>query len=414
MPSARATAAMSARTVNRPPIRRPSPIARPVSTSITTESQPHSVTSTPCACGGSCPTCTTSAASASPALTDVRVHPSAPDVTTPLNARAVTVGRDIYFHPGQFRPNTPEGDQLIAHELAHTVQSHRSDSTSAEEATAVSQPDDALEENADALAAGETDHVLDAPAGAALLSPFDNEPAADRTRRLELLQAVQNAEANLIRLLQTGGLVRTDEVAAERGGVRGVVVPANTLGTADEHFESYTARDARLRRIVRSLIALSRRYRTETLPATLPPSTVSPDDGSFGTTIATPEGSSTYSGLTAPWAQLQAAYELYRIERGQTGTAYEVDWYYLEPNLTVIPGAARGAPRASRGIASGAYMVFPDIDGDPMNYWRLDGYSATPRGSVIVEFWHDDFGYYYTHKGQRIDVPNPWRSGGGS
>jgi hypothetical protein len=28
---------------------------------------------------------------------------------------------------------------------------------------------------------------------------------------------------------------------------------------------------------------------------------------------------------------------------------------------------------------------------------------------VIVEFWHDDLGYYYTNHGRRIDVPSPWR-----
>ena len=53
-------------------------------------------------------------------------------------------------------------------------------------------------------------------------------------------------------------------------------------------------------------------------------------------------------------------------------------------------------------------MVFPDIDGEPLNYFRLDGFTRIPRGSVIVEFWHDDLGYYYWSHGRRIDVPSPW------
>lgn len=56
-------------------------------------------------------------------------------------------------------------------------------------------------------------------------------------------------------------------------------------------------------------------------------------------------------------------------------------------------------------------MVFPDIDKEPLRYWLQDGKSPTPKGSVIVEFLHDDFGYYYEHGGQRIDVPSPWSSG---
>lgn len=39
-----------------------------------------------------------------------------------LGAEAFTVGQDVYFSPGSFRPGSPEGDHLIAHELAHTLE----------------------------------------------------------------------------------------------------------------------------------------------------------------------------------------------------------------------------------------------------------------------------------------------------
>lgn len=54
----------------------------------------------------------------------VRVHtgPHAAQVTRNAQARAVTVGADIAFAPGEYRPGTLEGDALIAHELAHVVQ----------------------------------------------------------------------------------------------------------------------------------------------------------------------------------------------------------------------------------------------------------------------------------------------------
>jgi len=32
------------------------------------------------------------------------------------------IGRDIYFAPGRYQPETPKGQRLLAHELTHTVQ----------------------------------------------------------------------------------------------------------------------------------------------------------------------------------------------------------------------------------------------------------------------------------------------------
>jgi hypothetical protein len=53
-----------------------------------------------------------------------RVHtsPAAQHAAETLQARALTIGRDIHFGPGQFQPGTPEGDHLLAHELTHVVQ----------------------------------------------------------------------------------------------------------------------------------------------------------------------------------------------------------------------------------------------------------------------------------------------------
>jgi hypothetical protein len=54
----------------------------------------------------------------------VRVHTGreAAALSTQLNAHAFTVDRDLYFNDGQFRPDSLEGRELIAHELAHTIQ----------------------------------------------------------------------------------------------------------------------------------------------------------------------------------------------------------------------------------------------------------------------------------------------------
>ena len=39
-----------------------------------------------------------------------------------VNAKAFTVGRDIFFGAGEYSPNTVQGKKLMAHELTHTVQ----------------------------------------------------------------------------------------------------------------------------------------------------------------------------------------------------------------------------------------------------------------------------------------------------
>lgn len=54
-------------------------------------------------------------------FSSVRVHPDsqkAPEV----GALAYTQGTDIHFAPGQFKPDSSAGQQLLGHELAHVVQ----------------------------------------------------------------------------------------------------------------------------------------------------------------------------------------------------------------------------------------------------------------------------------------------------
>ena len=84
-------------------------------------------------------------------LSDVRVHTNdtADALNTAVSARAFATGTDVYFAQGEYKPNTMDGDRLIAHELAHVVQ-QRGAPTSGP--LTVSQPGDALEREADDVA----------------------------------------------------------------------------------------------------------------------------------------------------------------------------------------------------------------------------------------------------------------------
>jgi len=86
-------------------------------------------------------------------LNDVRVHndASAHAAADLLNARAFTVGRSIYFAPGEYTPATAAGRRLLAHELAHTVQQRGAELPSLD-ALRVSRKSDVEESHADGLA----------------------------------------------------------------------------------------------------------------------------------------------------------------------------------------------------------------------------------------------------------------------
>ena len=81
-------------------------------------------------------------------LSDVRVHTdsTAHDLNHAVSAKAFATGTDVYFAKDQYKPNTSDGDKLIAHELAHVVQ-QRGAPTSGP--LTVSNPGDAMENEAD-------------------------------------------------------------------------------------------------------------------------------------------------------------------------------------------------------------------------------------------------------------------------
>lgn len=81
----------------------------------------------------------------------VRVHTDAgaAALARAVSARAFTVGNDIFFGSGEYRPGSSDGNELIAHEVAHTIQQRGAPASGPLE---VSQPGDALEVEAEAVA----------------------------------------------------------------------------------------------------------------------------------------------------------------------------------------------------------------------------------------------------------------------
>lgn len=92
----------------------------------------------------------------------IRIHADsqAARMSRELNARAFTVGTDIYFNEGQYQPNSREGKKLLAHELTHTLQQsnggiQRQESTGSETAASVGQQAMPIVEDSIAPAVGQ-------------------------------------------------------------------------------------------------------------------------------------------------------------------------------------------------------------------------------------------------------------------
>ncbi len=83
----------------------------------------------------------------------VRVHTDegAALAARALGARAFAIGEDLFFARGGYDPRSTAGQRLIAHEVAHVVQS-RSATASRVEGLAISEPGDAHEHEADDFA----------------------------------------------------------------------------------------------------------------------------------------------------------------------------------------------------------------------------------------------------------------------
>jgi hypothetical protein len=118
----------------------------------------------------------------------VRAHtdPGAARLAGSMNASAFTVGEHVAFAEGHYRPGTPAGDALIAHELAHTLQQGR---PPAHGIVADPASTSGLEREADTAAAGAVVALWgDADAGRAarMPAPLRRQPQLRPGRGLRL------------------------------------------------------------------------------------------------------------------------------------------------------------------------------------------------------------------------------------
>ncbi len=232
-------------------------------------------------------------------LDGVRVHTgaSAADSARALGARAYTVGQDIFFSSGRFDPHSPDGEALVAHEVAHTVQQAGSPGDAQFELE-VSQPGDPLEREAHAAAAsmlrGERVSGLGRGAGVQrdpeTSGPDAPGPASPAATREDLESAVQRARdlAQLQQALRAIQAIRSSDPAR----IYGVPIAGTSYGVRGADLQWLHDRiDVRSRQIMATERGLvDRRIDPDAPPrAPAPASTPAPSGGAS----ATPAPSST-------------------------------------------------------------------------------------------------------------------------
>lgn len=125
-------------------------------------------------------------------FSDVRVHADAGAAASAraVGAQAYTVGSDIVFGDGRYRPETRDGAHLLAHELAHVAQQRGAPKPSARDGLRMTAPGDASEREADRVADGvlagsARTHALTPQAPALARQPLKDAPDPDSEAKAE-------------------------------------------------------------------------------------------------------------------------------------------------------------------------------------------------------------------------------------
>ena len=151
-------------------------------------------------------------------FSQIRLHTGtrATNAARELNAQAFTIGQDIYFDDSYYQPNTKQGQQLLAHELTHTIQQGStsvSSSRGIQTHCTVSRPGDLLEREPDQVAS----RVVD---GEASIGPI-TAGSARRVQRFDDIpsweELVSGAEELYEEAVEAGGeaLEWAEETAEE-------------------------------------------------------------------------------------------------------------------------------------------------------------------------------------------------------
>jgi hypothetical protein len=161
-------------------------------------------------------------------LSGVRVHTGGPSAAAAraTGAQAYTLGQDIHFNHGKYDPRDPAGEELLAHEVAHTVQQRGAAGGQAMFKLEVSSPGDDHEHEADHAArdmvAGKPSTVSATGGGVARVSRKAEGPTAASPGATGI-DAAASSKLNTLHVRNTQALAK---LSGATGGKAGVIKTA--------------------------------------------------------------------------------------------------------------------------------------------------------------------------------------------
>lgn len=144
---------------------------------------------------------------------NIRVHTNAAAAQS-MNAWAFTVGQDVVFDAGRYRPDTAAGRRLLAHELTHTIQQSPANSASGTQALPTMEAGSQPEREADAAATDVGRGLRPAIAARSLSSPVIQR---DGPSGVTVRSPVFEETVTQLSELSPGRYLSEDEVILARG-----------------------------------------------------------------------------------------------------------------------------------------------------------------------------------------------------
>lgn len=329
----------------------------------------------------------------------VRVHTGTAEAAAAdaLGARAFTLGNDVVFGRGEYRPMTHAGRRLLAHELTHVVQQGEAAIPGVQRQQA---PDSTPE---------------------SILPPAD--PARAEQARQRVAAFVRGGMERIRLSLRTGRLLELIEEPHSEG------VQGPRTRPAINRVESFGDRRRRLFDFLRTLGAFLQAYESGSFVPThidwsirlflegrqAPPGLVNPDRLPEGYSLPdSEECGNVIDEIVAGHFDDSLGYHDSTIACVVLACYMQrigMDTHLAARNLLYLfwrvmpPGAPGERHQQTRPATQlGIQLVVRAPRGNPHDYTRLGATMNIPPGAIVVEVQRDSFGTFYMYRGTRIDL----------
>jgi hypothetical protein len=298
----------------------------------------------------------------------VKIHSDnrAAGMSQGINAKAFTVGQDIYFNNGAYSPGSVDGKKLLAHELTHVMQQQGRHTTIQRE---------------------ESEMVFTTTEAELALAENRTESVDHQERRIQVSIALQRA-INFLQAAINGPFTIGPDyelVIRERiyiGGPQDAAHPVTFERNVQG--ETWEERNSRLSILVTKLRELYAITSTQPLPEHWYPDNNSQD----------------HISEDPLWNDTLTFYSRYAIEQEPQNLIHQANLFYIDISDFRLNSSTNVGRRSH---PTGINLVVPDPDHNPYNYHILR--SQSPVQGLIMEVRREGDIYFYMYRGNEIFLP---------